>query len=130
MLEKLSFEGITNDYLLLIYRDDDKLFLPVDRLDMVQKYMGVDGITPVVDKMGGKSWQRIRAKAKKSVEKIAGELLALYSSRKVISGYAFTPPDNYYQDFEASFPYEETSDQLKAIDDVLCDMATQSHSFQ
>lgn len=121
-LEKLSFEGIVNDYLLIEYKDGDKLYLPVDRLDMAQKYMGVDGITPVVDKMGGKSWQRIRAKAKKSVEKIAGELLALYSSRKVIKGYAFTPPDNYYQDFEASFPYEETSDQLKAIDDVLCDM--------
>ncbi len=82
-LEKLSFEGIVNDYLLLVYKDDDKLYLPVDRLDMAQKYMGVDGIKPVVDKMGGKSWQRIRAKAKKSVEKIAGELLALYSSRKV-----------------------------------------------
>jgi transcription-repair coupling factor (superfamily II helicase) len=125
-LEKLSFEGIINDYLLLMYKDDDKLFLPVDRLDMVQKYMGVDGITPVVDKMGGKSWQRIRAKAKKSVEKIAGELLALYASRKVIKGYAYTPPDNYYQDFEASFPYEETSDQLKAIDDVLSDMEDES----
>ena len=125
-LEKLSFEGIVNDYLLLVYKDGDKLYLPVDRLGMVQKYMGVDGITPVVDKMGGKSWQRIRAKAKKTVEKIAGELLALYSSRKVISGYAFTPPDNYYQDFEASFPYEETSDQLKAIDDVLCDMEDSS----
>ena len=121
-LEKLSIEGIVNDYLLLVYKDGDKLYLPVDRMGMVQKYMGVDGIKPVVDKMGGKSWQRIRAKAKKTVEKIAGELLALYSSRKVIKGYAFTPPDNYYQDFEASFPYEETSDQLKAIDDVLCDM--------
>lgn len=125
-LEKLTFEGIINDYLLLTYKDDDKLFLPVDRLDMVQKYMGVDGITPVLDKMGGKSWQRIREKAKKSVEKIAGELLALYSSRKVIKGYAYAPPDNYYQDFEASFPYEETSDQLKAIDDVLCDMEDES----
>jgi len=121
-LEKLRFEGIVNDFLLIVYKDGDKLYLPVDRLDMVQKYMGVEGITPVVDKMGGKSWQRVREKAKKSVEKIAGELLALYSSRKVIKGYAFTPPDNYFQDFEASFPYEETSDQLKAIDDVLADM--------
>ena len=121
-LEKLRFEGIVNDFLLIVYKDGDKLYLPVDRLDMVQKYMGVEGITPVVDKMGGKSWQRIREKAKKSVEKIAGELLALYASRKVIKGYAFTPPDNYFQDFEASFPYEETSDQLKAINDVLADM--------
>jgi len=89
---------------------------------MVQKYMGVDGVMPVIDKMGGKSWQRIRAKAKKSVEKIARDLLALYASRKVVEGYAFAPMDKYYQDFEAGFPYEETPDQIKTIDDVLNDM--------
>lgn len=121
-LEKLTIEGITNDFLLLVYKDGDRLYIPVDRLGMVQKYMGVDGVQPVIDKMGGKSWLRVREKAKKSVEKIAGELLELYASRKVISGHAFSPPDNYYQDFEASFPYEETPDQLKAIDDVLNDM--------
>lgn len=121
-LEKLTFERVTNDYLLIIYKDDDKLYLPVERMDIVQKYMGIDGIKPVIDKMGGKSWQRIREKAKKSVEKIAGELLALYSSRKVIKGHVFSPSDRYFQDFEAGFPYEETPDQLKAIDDVICDM--------
>ncbi|RJP87647.1 MAG: transcription-repair coupling factor [Desulfobacteraceae bacterium] len=125
-LEKLTIEGITNDFLLLVYKDGDRLYIPVDRLDMVQKYMGVDGAQPVIDKMGGKSWLRIREKAKKSVEKIAGELLEMYAARKVIQGHAFSPPDNYYQDFEASFPYEETSDQLKAIDDVLCDMEATS----
>ena len=125
-LEKLRFEGIENDFLLIEYRDGDKLYLPVDHLDMAQKYMGVEGITPVVDKMGGKAWQRVREKAKKSVEKIAGELLALYASRKVIKGHAFTPPDNCFQDFEASFPYEETPDQLKAIEDVLADMEAES----
>jgi len=121
-LEKLTIEGITNDFLLLIYKDGDRLYIPVDRLGMVQKYMGVDGVQPVIDKMGGKSWLRVREKARKSVEKIAGELLELYASRKVISGHAFSPPDHYYQDFEASFPFEETPDQLKAIDDVLNDM--------
>ncbi|MDA8404705.1 MAG: transcription-repair coupling factor, partial [Desulfobacteraceae bacterium] len=121
-LEKLTIDGITNDFLLIVYKDGDRLYIPVDRLDMVQKYMGVDGVQPVIDKMGGKSWQRIREKAQKSVEKIAGELLDLYASRKVIQGHAFSPPDHYYQDFEAAFPYEETPDQLKAIDDVLNDM--------
>ncbi|MDO9263532.1 MAG: transcription-repair coupling factor [Desulfosalsimonadaceae bacterium] len=121
-LEKLTINNITNDFLLLVYKDEDRLYIPVDRLDMVQKYMGVDGTQPVIDKMGGKSWLRVREKAKKSVEKIAGELLEMYASRKVIQGHAFSPPDNYYQDFEAAFPYEETSDQLKAIDDVLNDM--------
>jgi len=125
-LEKLSIERVINDYLLIVYKDGDKLYLPVDRLDMVQKYMGVDGITPVVDKMGGKSWQRVREKAKKSVEKIAGELLALYASRKVIKGHAFGLSDNYFRDFEAGFPFEETPDQIKAIDDVICDMEDSS----
>jgi len=125
-LEKLTIDRVTNDYLLLIYQDEDKLYLPVDRLGMVQKYMGVDGIKPVIDKMGGKSWQRVREKAKKSVEKIAGELLALYASRKVIKGYAFGSSDNYFRDFEAGFPYEETPDQIKAIDDVICDMEDSS----
>lgn len=125
-LEKLTIEGVTNDFLLLIYKDGDRLYLPVDRLDMVQKYMGVDGIAPVIDKMGGKSWEKIREKAKKSVEKIAGELLDLYASRKVIQGHAFSPPDHYYQDFEAGFPYEETPDQQKAIDDVLADMEAEA----
>lgn len=125
-LEKLTINGITNDFLLLVYKDEDRLYIPVDRLDMVQKYMGVDGITPVVDKMGGKSWQRVREKAKKSVEKIAGELLELYASRKIIQGHAFSPPDHYYQDFEAAFPFEETADQLKAIDDVMNDMEASS----
>ena len=125
-LEKLSIERVINDFLLIVYKDGDKLFLPVDRLDMVQKYMGVDGITPVVDKMGGKSWQRVREKAKKSVEKIAGELLELYASRKVIKGYAFGLSDNYFREFEAGFPFEETSGQIKAIDDVICDMEDSS----
>ena len=121
-LEKLTINNITNDFLLLVYKDEDRLYIPVDRLDMVQKYMGVDGAQPVIDKMGGKSWQRVREKAKQSVEKIAGELLEMYASRKVIQGHAFSPPDNYYQDFEAAFPFDETPDQLKAIDDVLNDM--------
>lgn len=125
-LEKLSIERVINDFLLIVYKDGDKLYLPVDRLDMVQKYMGVDGITPVVDKMGGKSWQRVREKAKKSVEKIAGELLALYASRKVIKGHAFGLSDNYFREFEAGFPFEETSGQIKAIDDVICDMEDSS----
>ena len=125
-LEKLKIEGVINDFLLIVYKDGDKLYLPVDRLDMVQKYMGVDGITPVVDKMGGKSWQRVRERAKKSVEKIAGELLALYASRKVIKGHAFGVSDNYFRDFEAGFPFEETPDQIKSIDDVICDMEDSS----
>ncbi len=121
-LVKLNVNRTTNDYLLIIYKDDDKLYLPVDRLNMVQKYMGVSGGEPVLDKMGGKSWESTKNKVKKSVEKIAGELLKLYAERKVKKGFAYKEIDSYFKDFEASFAYEETEDQLRAIDEVLHDM--------
>ena len=121
-LVKLALNGTANDFLLLVYKDDDKLYLPVDHMNMVQKYMGVEGIEPLLDKMGGKSWDRVKQKVKKSVEKIAGELLKLYAARKVKQGHSFSKMDSYFREFEAGFPYEETDDQLKAIDDVLRDM--------
>lgn len=121
-LERLTVERISNDFLVITYRDDDRLYIPVDRLTMIQKYMGVDGITPQIDKMGGKSWKRVQEKARKSVEKIAADLLDLYASRKILQGHPFGRADAYSKDFEAGFPFEETPDQLKAIDDVLGDM--------
>jgi transcription-repair coupling factor (superfamily II helicase) len=107
----------------MVYRDEDKLYLPVYRMNMIQKYMGIDDALPMLDKMGGKTWEKVREKVRKSVEKIAGELLKLYAERKIAKGHAFCRPDNYFQDFEAGFPYEETEDQLKTIEDVLEDMA-------
>ena len=121
-LTKLKLNGNTNDFLLILYKDDDKLYLPVDRMGQIQKYMGVDGYSPVLDKMGGKSWDKVKAKVKKSTEKIAGELLKLYAERKVKSGFAFEKGDDLYEDFESGFPYDETEDQLKAIENVLQDM--------
>ncbi len=121
-LTKLKINGSTNDFLLIIYKDSDKLYLPVDRMNMVQKYMGVDGIEPVLDKMGGKSWARVKDSVKRTAEKIAGELLEIYAARKIEKGYAFEPIDRSFNDFEAGFSYEETGDQLNAIDDVISDM--------
>ncbi|MDL1963563.1 MAG: transcription-repair coupling factor, partial [Deltaproteobacteria bacterium] len=121
-LVKLKINGATNDFLLIYYRDNDKLYLPVERMSMAQKYVGVDGIQPILDKMGGKSWDRIKKRVKKSVEKIAGELLKIYAERKVNKGYAYKDIDSYSGDFESGFSYEETDGQLKAIEDVLYDM--------
>jgi transcription-repair coupling factor (superfamily II helicase) len=121
-LVKLSIDGITNDFLVITYKGEDKLYLPVDRMGVVQKYMGVDGIVPVLDTLGGKSWERVKARVKKSAEKIAGELLKLYARRNVEQGFAFSPLDSYVKEFEAGFAYEETADQLKAIEDVISDM--------
>ena len=121
-LEKLKIDGTTNDFILMVYKGGDKLYLPVDRMNMVQKYVGVDSLVPVLDKLGGVSWDRIKRKVKKSTEKIAGELLKLYAARKVEQGHAFERGDSYFREFEAGFPYEETADQLNAIEDVLEDM--------
>ncbi len=118
----VKLNGTGNDFLLIVYKDDDKLYLPVDRMSMVQKYMGVEGFQPVLDQLGGKSWERVKSRVKKSVEKMAGDLLNLYAARKVRQGYAFGHPDDDFRDFEAGFPYEETDDQLRAIEDVLQDM--------
>ena len=118
----LTVQGISQDFLLIIYQDNDKLYLPVDRMEMIGKYIGVDGYTPVLDKIGSKAWVKSKAKAKAEVEKMAADLLDLYAKRRVNKGFSFSRPDNYYNDFEASFPYEETRDQLRAIDDVHLDM--------
>ncbi|HCY83695.1 MAG TPA: transcription-repair coupling factor [Desulfobacteraceae bacterium] len=118
----LTVSGISQDFILIVYQDEDKLYLPVDRMEMIGKYVGVDGYSPVLDKIGSKSWVKSKAKAKAEVEKMAADLLDLYAKRRVNKGFSFSRPDNYYNDFEASFPYEETRDQLRAIDDVHLDM--------
>lgn len=121
-LTKLTVEFATNDYLLIIYKDDDRLYLPVERMNLIQKYMGVDGVVPVVDKMGGNAWDRVKTKAKKSTVKIAKELLKIYAARKVHKGFSHRSVERELQDFENGFPYEETPDQLKVIEEVLHDM--------
>jgi len=121
-LSKLKLNGSENDFLLIEYRDNDKLYLPVDRLGLVQKYLAMNDADPLLDKLGGASWDRVKKKIKKSVEKIAGELLQIYARRTVSQGYSYQVPDGYFQDFEAAFPYEETADQIKAIRQVMDDL--------
>jgi transcription-repair coupling factor (superfamily II helicase) len=121
-LSKLQLDGSTGDFLQIQYQGEDKLYLPVDRMSMIQKYMGVDGILPALDKMGGKSWERVKERVKKTVEKIAGDLLKLYATRKIRKGHQFTDLSEEMREFEAAFPFEETPDQLSAIHEVFQDM--------
>ena len=121
-LVKLDVSGLSNDYLHLAYRGGDKLYVPVDRFGAVGKYVGADSRPPSLDKLGGTSWERVKARVKASILEMADDLLKLYASRQVKGGHAFSPRDGYFREFEASFTYEETSDQLGAIDDVLSDM--------
>ncbi|MCK4391157.1 MAG: transcription-repair coupling factor [Desulfobacterales bacterium] len=121
-LVKLEVADIANDFMLVEYRDGDRLYVPVYRMNCVQKYVGVDGIAARLDKMGGRTWQRVKERVKKSIRKMAGELLKLYAWRRVQEGHAFSPPDRYFEDFEVAFEYAETPDQTRAIADVMADM--------
>ncbi|MEN6485493.1 MAG: transcription-repair coupling factor [Syntrophobacteraceae bacterium] len=123
-LVHLGVRGIESDFLLLEYQEGDRLYVPVDKLQKVQKYLGIEGVNPRVDKLGGKSWDAAKKKAKEAAERIAEELLNLYALRQVNDGYRFSPPDKYFEEFSATFSYEETPDQAQAIDDVLEDMAS------
>ena len=121
-LQHISVGNSGGDFLLLEYAGSDKLFLPVDRLGLVQRYVGPEGSHPALDKLGGVSWEKSKGKARKNIEELAGELLEIYARRQLSEGFAFSPPDEMYREFEASFAWEETPDQLSAIQDVLADM--------
>ncbi len=124
-LVKLEVGWEVNDFLDLEYQGGDRLYLPVDRLNLVQKYLGVEGVAPKVERLGGKSWERAKGRVKKAVAKIARELVELYAARRVLPGHHFSPPDPVFQEFEANFEYEETPDQLQAIHEVLADMTSE-----
>jgi transcription-repair coupling factor (superfamily II helicase) len=121
-LQHISAGGIGGDFLLLEYAGGDKLYLPVDRLGLVQRYVGPEGAEPHLDKLGGTGWEKSKGKARKAIEEMAGELLEIYAKRQICEGFSFSPPDELYREFEASFAWEETPDQLSAIQDVLADM--------
>ena len=121
-LQKLKIDGTENDYLFLEYLDGDKLYLPVTRLHLLQKYLGMKDHSPKLDKLGGQSWESKKKKVKESIKEMAQELLKLYAVRNVQKGFSFSEKDHYYREFEATFQYEETSDQVDAIESTLMDM--------
>lgn len=121
-LQHLEFDRIGEDFLLLEYAGGDKLYLPVDRINLVQRYVGAENIQPSLDKLGGVGWEKKKAKAREAIEEMAGELLKIYAARQVHDGFAFSPPDELCREFEASFAFEETPDQMSAIEDVFSDM--------
>ncbi len=121
-LKRLSVDGIENDFMLLEYRDGDKLYLPVWGISMVSKFRGVDDSTPEADKLGGAQWEKKKTKVRHAVERLAGELLKLYAERQAITGFAFSKPSHLFREFEAGFDYDETPDQSRAIVETLSDM--------
>ncbi len=121
-LHRMMLGGVPNDYLLLSYAGDDRLYLPVDRLGLVQRYKAPDGAEPAPDRLGGSLWAAGKDKARKAIEKIAEDLVEMYAFRKVAKGFRYQPIGEMYREFEASFGFEETPDQARAIDEVLRDM--------
>ena len=121
-LQKLTAGGIENDFLLIEYQDSDRLYLPVDRIDQIQRYIGPDGFIPKVDKLGGVSWETVKDRVKKSVRQVAEELVAIYAAREVMNREAFAAPDRIYDEFCSAFEFEETPDQAKAIEEIHFDM--------
>lgn len=121
-LQKLNVGGIENDFLLIGYQNADKLYLPVDRLDQISRYIGPDDYVPKVDKLGGTSWDAVRERVKQSIREVAEELVAIYAAREVMERRSFTPPDAVYEEFCAAFAYDETPDQARAIEDIYTDM--------
>ncbi|HWP23165.1 MAG TPA: transcription-repair coupling factor, partial [Candidatus Binatia bacterium] len=121
-LKFLQVAGVEGEFLHLEYQAGDRLYLPVDRINLVQKYIGGDGAAPALDRLGGTQWEKVKAKARKSIFAMAEELVQLYALRQARAGTAFAPPDNLYREFEAAFEYEETPDQQRAIDETLASM--------
>ena len=118
----LKADQIEGDFLKLEYAGADNLYVPVDRIEKVQKYVGGEGHVPRLDRMGGGAWEKAKLKARAAVEELARDLLQLYAKREMHEGFAFSPPDRMFREFEATFPYEETVDQLGAINETLSDM--------
>ncbi len=118
----LEIGGVKRDYLLLKYRGTDKLYIPVDQIGMIQKYSGGEGHAPRLHSLGGGEWQKLKNKANRAVEELARELLSLYAARQASEGYSFGPDHPWQQEFETHFPYEETPDQLQAINAVKADL--------
>ena len=112
----------TNDYIHIAYKGDDTLFIPVENINLIQKYVGREGSKPKIHKLGGAEWAKTKQRVRKKVKDIADKLIKLYAAREEAKGFAFSPETDLQLDFEADFPYQETPDQIKAIEDIKRDM--------
>ena len=124
-LKYLKVAGTEGEFLHLEYQGGDRLYLPIDRINLVQKFIGAEGGAPVLDRLGGTSWLKLKARTRKAIVAMAKELLRVYATRELHEGHNFPVPDQTYREFEAAFEYEETPDQEQAITATLQDM-TQS----
>ena len=118
----IKADGITKDYIKIKYQNDAILYIPTNALDTIRKYIGGDGAKPKINRLGSKDWQNTKAKVKKNLREVAKELIELYAKREHSKGYAFSPDTPWQNQFEERFPYQETDDQLRCIEEVKKDM--------
>ncbi len=121
-LKRLSVQDFESDYLILEFAGGDTLYVPLDRLNQVQRYSGAESHGPRLDRLGGTSWAKTTARVKKDIEEMAQELIDLYANRELVKRNAYGVTTTLYHEFEAAFEYEETADQLKAIADISRDL--------
>ncbi|WP_238900301.1 transcription-repair coupling factor [Clostridium sp. YIM B02500] len=121
-IKQIDVGGHKRDYLDIVYDKGDKLYVPVDQLDLIQKYIGSEGKSPKVNKLGSAEWQKAKAKARKSINEIAEDLVKLYAMRSTVKGHKFSKDTEWQKQFEDEFPFEETPDQLTSLEEIKIDM--------
>ena len=121
-METLEVDGVHQDYITILYKNDDKLFIPVTQLNLIQKFVAAESKTPKINKLGGSEWTKTKRKVSAKIEDIADDLIQLYAARESEQGFAFPPDDNYQKEFENAFPYSETEDQLRSTAEIKHDM--------
>ena len=121
-IKTLTVSGISKDYLEVLYLGTDKIYIPVEKIDLLSKYSGQEGVAPKVNKLGGVEWAKTKERVRKKINDVADKLLALYAERESRRGYAFSEDCDMSIDFENDFPYELTKDQIQAISQIKADM--------
>lgn len=125
-IKTLTKNGLKKDYLTVEYQGGDKLYIPVEKLELINKYSSNEGVSPKINKLGGKEWAKTKLHIQKRIESIAGDLLRLYSERELVQGFAFSKDTEEQIEFEKNFPFIETADQLKVTEEIKKDMEKSS----
>ena len=121
-IRRIKAAGAERDYIEILYRGEETVFVPIEQVNLVQRYIGREGTSPRLDRIGGPSWEKKKARVKKSAADLADHLVKLYARRQSAAGFAFPKDDDFQVSFEAAFPWQETDDQLTAVADVKSDM--------
>lgn len=121
-IEKIEVDGVVKDHILIVYKDNDRLYIPTDQMNLIQKYIGKDGYKPKLNRLGSKEWIKTKQRAKKALDDIAFDLVELYAKRDKMEGFSFSYDTPWQKEFEDGFIYEETPSQIRAVEEIKKDM--------